>query len=291
MTRRPDDPVSDSRAEVESAPTLDHDSAHTWSLAAPIPPAFEHGDLVAGRYRIVRFLAAGGMGEVFEAEDTELAIRVALKTVREPLSGSTVAIERFKREINLARRVTHPNVCRLFDVGFHERRPGDRGERVTFLTMEFLSGETLSERLRRAGRLSAADALPIIEQMAAALDAAHSSHVVHRDFKSENVVLVPAPERPYGVRAVVTDFGLARTASVVDAPATLTQTGGLLGTPGYMAPEQVEGGQVTASADLYALGVVIYEMVTGELPFSGPNSMAIAVQRLKRPAPPPRRLV
>src|SRR5262249_17281542 len=156
--------------------------------------------------------------------------------------------------VHLARQVTHPNVSRIFDVFDHG---GTR-----FLTMELLSGETLAERIERTGRLEEAEALPLAEQMAAALTAAHSAGVVHRDFKSGNFMLVPDPQAPGGLRAVVTDFGLARRDPTVPAHPHApqsnlkTETEIVIGTPAYMAPEQVEGGAITTSVDIYAFGVV-----------------------------------
>ncbi len=252
----------------------------------PRPGIFAPGDFVANRYRVVRFIARGGMGEVFEAEDLELRGRVALKTIHARAADEAGAVDRFKREIQLARRVTHPNVCRIFDVGFHEGAPG--AEPVIFFTMELLEGETLATRLKRAGRLSTAAALPIARQLAAALAAAHEAGIVHRDFKTENVFLVPGRE---GERAVVTDFGIARGGGEDGSHATLTATGSVIGTPAYMAPEQIEGAPVTAAADQYALGVVLFEMVTGELPFHGENPLVTAARRLTEPPPSPREFV
>src|SRR5688500_2443950 len=158
---------------------------------APRPlgePAFSPGDRIAKRYRVVRFLARGGMGEVYEVEDRELRERVALKTVRGDVSRDHLAIERFRREIQLARKVTHPNVCRIFDVAFHGG--------VIFLTMELLEGETLAQRLRRAGPMSTEEALPVARQIAEALHAAHQAGIVHRDLKPGNVVLSEARGAP-----------------------------------------------------------------------------------------------
>ncbi len=278
--------------------TSGHDS--TASLVTgggkpPGPPHFGAGDLLAGRYKVVRFIAEGGMGEVYEAEDLALGERVALKTVRPDVAGDGKAIERFKREIQLARKVTHHNVCRIFDVGFHK----DHDREITFLTMELLAGQTLASRLRERGPLSVEEARPLVEQMATALAAAHDAGVIHRDFKSANVILVggagdvPAPatasQSGQHARAVVTDFGLARAAAGGDAG--ITGAGGIVGSPAYMAPEQVEGGQIGAAADVYALGVVMYEMMTGEVPFRGDTPLATAVSRLKEPAPSPRKQV
>jgi tetratricopeptide (TPR) repeat protein len=257
----------------------------------PSAPLFQPADELADRYRIVRLVAQGGMGEVYEAQDLELNERVGLKTVRAEIATDDRLVERFKREIYLARRVTHPNVCRIFDVGFHVQRTEDGIEqRIIFLTMELLGGETLSQRLRQRGRFVGEAALPIVRQMVGALSAAHQAGVVHRDFKSDNVMLVPAPDVEGGLRVVVTDFGLARGPS--SDPAAVALTGAaVVGSPGYMAPEQVEGGQAGPPADIYALGVVLFEMVTGQLPFVGETTLATAVKRLKEPPPSARKLV
>src|ERR1700681_2576824 len=215
-------------------------------------PGFTAGELLAGRYRLVRFIARGGMGEVYEAEDLELKERGALKTVRWDVARDNLSVERFRREIQLARKGTHPNVCRIFDVSYHREEGAPEG--TIFLTMELLLGETLSQRLRRAGPMLPGEALLIASQIAEALNAAHRVGVVHRDLKPGNVVLVESRGgSSAGTRAVVTDFGLARLDSGADPAAGLaiTLTGaGVVGTPAYLAPEQVEGGEITAAADI-----------------------------------------
>src|SRR6266516_529845 len=152
---------------------------------------FRPHEVLAHRFKIVQFLAQGGMGEVYEAEDLELGRRVALKTIRPEIATEPRIIQRFKREITLSLKVTHPNVCRIFDL-FHHRMEWGTGEaELSFLAMELLRGETLASRLRAVGRMTTVEALAIVEQMAAGLAAAHRAGVVHRDFKSANVVLVP----------------------------------------------------------------------------------------------------
>jgi len=229
---------------------------------------------------VVRFLAKGGMGEVYEVDDAVLGDRVAAKTVRPEVARDALAIERFKREIQLARKVTHPNVCRIFDVAQH--RPAGGGEPVLFLTMELLAGETLARRLERAGPFAPHEGLAVARQIAAALDAAHQAGVIHRDLKPGNVLLVPGSDSP---RAVVTDFGLAR-ANTADSGLTLASNE-VLGTPAYLAPEQVTGGEITPAVDLYAFGIVLYEMATGKLPFVGDSALSTAVKRLTEAPPPP----
>ncbi len=253
--------------------------------------AFAPGATLAGRFRIVGFLGQGGMGEVYEAEDQDLKEQVALKTIRPEIAADERAIARFKREIHLARRVTHPNVCRIFDLFRHQ--PEGTARPVTFLSMELLRGQTLADRLRRGGPMSTSEAAPIVRQMAAALEAAHRVDVIHRDFKSANVMLVPGKDAGEAARVVVTDFGLARLSETGEGStvSAASITGGMVGTPAYMAPEQVTGGAITPATDIYALGIVLYEMVTGKLPFEGDTPLATAVKRVKDPPTPPRRHV
>ncbi len=248
--------------------------------------ALSAGEVIAGRYRIIRFIGHGGMGEVYEAEDLELHERIALNTVRPEIASERRALDRFKREIQLARRVTHPNVCRIFDLGYHRVKGG--GE-VTFLTMEILAGESLTARLPTVGRMTASEAFPLVAQMASALTAAHEVGIVHRDFKPGNVMLVPTKGTEPGVRAVVTDFGLTRRVAPSESLVTsLSVPGEVAGTPAYMAPEQVEGKDVTSAADIYAPGAVMYEMVTGCWPFAGETLIATALKRLTESPPSPR---
>jgi tetratricopeptide (TPR) repeat protein len=246
--------------------------------AEPRGPQFGAGDLVANRYRILRYLARGGMGEVYEAVDLTLDEPIALKTIVADKASRAATVERFKREIQLARKVTHRNVCRIFDVAFHVRGE-ERDEALVFLTMELLDGETLGDRIRRAGPLAPVDALSIARQIAAALDAAHHAGIVHRDLKSQNVLLTQD-------RAVVTDFGLARPAG--DGGTITHEDQAMLGSPAYMAPEQVVGRTATGAADLYALGVVLFEMTTGTLPFVAETPLSTAAKRLTDAPPRPR---
>ncbi len=186
--------------------------------------------------------------------------------------------------------MTHPNVCRTFDVFRHGTTPlGAAPSQILIVSMELLAGETLDKRARGAGRMTTAEALPIVEQMCAGLGAAHRAGVIHRDFKSSNVMLVRTKDRDEPLRAVITDFGLAHAEE--RAEHTLTKPGDIVGTPSYMAPEQIEGGAITPATDIYALGIVIYEMLTGELPFSADTPLAVAMKRLNEVAPSPRTLV
>jgi serine/threonine protein kinase len=226
------------------------------------------GQTVAERFRVLRFVNSGGMGEVFEAWDSELGERVALKTIRPEIGYLSAVIERFKQEVRQSRGISHINVCRVYEVFSHAQASG---ERIWFLTMELLEGETLAERIRQQGPVPPRQALGLVEQMVAGLAAAHELGVVHRDFKSSNVMLV---ETSLGkTRAVVTDFGLSLkllTGQHID-PEEFRQ-----GTPRYMAPEQAQGLDVSFATDQYSLGVVMCEMLTGKSPLSPePTSRAV----------------
>ena len=229
---------------------------------APIRTLAE-GQHILGRYLVGRFVARGGMGEVYEAFDTVLGERVALKTLLPTLLDDPRSAAGIQDEVRLARKVTHANVCRILEFGLHAPHAQ---ERVPFLTMEFLQGETLAARLRRSGRMSPGQAEGILQDIVAGLGAIHEAGIIHRDLKPENVFLVPTSG---GERAVVMDFGLARRAE----SDPLRTGNGLLrvlaGTPAYMAPEQLEGAPPTRAFDMYALGVLAFELFTGEKPVGG----------------------
>lgn len=251
---------------------------------------FAPGEKLADRYRIVRFIARGGMGEVYEAEDEILGTRIAVKTIAATIADNSDAARRLKQEVNLARRITHPNVCRIFDLGTHGTGTQRAGPVVRFITMELIAGVSLAQRLREQGRYSPEAALPIVKAMAAAIGAAHRAAVVHRDFKTDNVML--APDGTGGERVVVMDFGLARNTSLDTHDST--QGRGLEGTLAYMAPEQLEGQSARQPADIYGLGLVMYEMLTGQLPFApapGGAWLPAACRRAVEPIPPVRTLV
>ncbi|HKN15349.1 MAG TPA: protein kinase [Candidatus Sulfotelmatobacter sp.] len=290
-------------AEVERL-LAEHDQAasflSTAPLSDPVPgpasdPASTTQELsvsqvLAGRFRIVRFIAGGGMGEVYEADDQELRERVAVKTIRPEILVQSNAMARFKREVLLARKVTHPNVCRIFDLFRHRPEGGGERDEIVFISMELLRGKSLAARLKERGRMGMGEALPLIGQMASALAAAHDVGIVHRDFKPGNVVLVGVPGQDTE-RAVVTDFGLALQSLASDEGISFSTGPGLLGTPAYMAPEQLECRPATKASDVYALGLVIYEMLTGERPFTGDNPLASAFKRLTEAPRSPRNFV
>jgi len=226
------------------------------------------GVVLADRYRLEERVAAGGMGEVWRATDTLLERIVAVKLLRESLAQDPVVSERFRREALLAAQISHPNMAGVFDYVQSHDRPG--------IVMEFVDGETLAERLARGGSLAVGEAVRICMGLLAALASAHDTGIVHRDVKPGNVMLTASGD------IKVTDFGIARAAS----DHTLTETGMVIGTAHYLAPEQVSGGQATPSSDLYAVGAILYEMLAGRRPFEAPTPIAVAMKRLTEdPAP------
>ena len=239
------------------------------------------GDLLSQRFRIDRLLGAGGMGTVYQAWDRELSSRSRSRSfISTP--GRIQGLLRLKREVLLARSVTHPHVCRVHDLGRHGE---GKGEGV----VPHHGAAERRDALRSAeerGRLPIVQTRLLAQHMASGLAAAHRAGIVHRDFKAGNVIVVAESD---GERAVITDFGLAKTRMNVDGQTRLTQSGEVLGTLAYMAPEQLDGRTVGPAADIYALGVVLFEMVTGQLPFAGKTALEIASRRLFEDAPSPRR--
>ena len=221
---------STAESPAEQSARIEHPAENrTEPISHPTPvgssscragPQLSPGDRLADRFTVVRFVAQGGMGEVYEVWDDALRTRVALKTIRPELGSDSEALERFRREVLLARRISHPSVCRIYDQGSGEVG----GETLHFLTMEFLDGQTLSQLLRSRGRLVTSDVMPLLRQIAAGLDAAHAEGVVHRDFKSSNVILV-ARDGTAEIRPVITDFGIARAQSAADLGARVTGSG------------------------------------------------------------------
>jgi Tol biopolymer transport system component len=240
--------------------------------------------VLADRFRIVRFLGEGGMGEVYEARDLELGAGLALKTIRQEIASEPSILQQFKEEVHRSRQITHPNVCRIYDLN-STRLPS--GEDIWFFTMELLAGETLAQRIRRTGALTPGEALPIICQICDGLAAAHRIGIVHRDLKPANVILVPL-ESGSEYRAVITDFGLAAYYGATASIASLQGNPQIAGTPNYMAPEVLQGKPATPASDVYSLGVVMYEMTTATYPFEGESPFAVVAQRLTEPPIPPR---
>ena len=231
---------------------------------------FGAGELIAERYEIIEELGRGGMGVVYRARDRELDDEIAVKLLRTDLVKSDPElIARLKMEIRLARRITHPNVVRSHDFG--------EWEGTHFMTMEYVKGITVEKLIETQGRLSVASTLVIGTQVAEALAVAHDLDIIHRDIKPANLLVDDE-----GVLKV-TDFGLART---LDNNAGLTEHGAVVGTPRYMAPEQLFGGAVDARSDLFSLGVVLYECLTGLVPFDASTPTAIVARLVEGPATP-----
>jgi serine/threonine protein kinase len=224
--------------------------------------------ILAGRYRLQRRVGGGGMGAVWEAYDQELDRPVAIKIPDRSLAADESFVERFRREARSAGRLSHPNVAQVYDYGMDDGQP--------YLVMELVPGETLASRLAREGPLPSEDARRIAAGVADALHAAHEGGVVHRDVKPGNIMLTPEG----GVK--VMDFGIAAAA----ADGRMTGTGQVLGTPAYMAPEQAAGKGATPASDVYALGVVLYEMLAGRAPFAGDTALAVASAHLHRDPEP-----
>ncbi len=235
---------------------------------APCEHPFEAGEILDGRFRIVREVAQGGMGIVYEATDEKLERKVALKCAK---SGYR---KRLPPEVRHATEISHPNVCKIFEIHTASTAQGE----IDFITMEFLEGETLAERLSR-GPLLEAEARSIARQLCAGLAEAHRKKVIHGDLKSNNVILTKGADG--SVQAVITDFGLARGHEIAQRTAQ-PQSGTLAGTPDYMAPELWKGGKVSVASDIYALGVILYELVAGRKPYSPGSSWE---ERLNRKPP------
>lgn len=257
-------------------------------MAEAVTIRFQPGQLLLDRFRIVRLLGRGGMGEVFEAQDLQTG-RIALKTIRADIAASPQMFSRFRHEVQLARKVSGQQVCRIHELFLLTE---DGGFPTTaFLTMEFLEGMTLSKRLAEAGLLDREVVLPIALDICEGLRLIHEQGIVHRDLKTANIMLC---NRDNQLRAIVMDFGLAcdgmtdavapdgSTASIVPVG---TAYGVIAGTPAYMAPEQFEGKPVSAATDIYALGVVLYEMITGLHPYEAATPVGAAIRRARRPAP------
>jgi eukaryotic-like serine/threonine-protein kinase len=231
------------------------------------------GSLMGRRFQVLSVLGSGGMGVVYKARDRELDDFVALKVLRRELAGDQVQLERLKSEIKLARKITHPNVLRTYDFG--------ELDRVAFISMEYVRGVTLRYMLDQAHRLPYSAGLRLGKQLCAGLGAAHAVGVIHRDIKPENLILEPTGN------AKLMDFGIARP--VTRLTPGQTQAGFIVGTPQYLAPEQVQGGDaIDTRADIYAAGVVLYEIFTGEVPFRADTAMEVLVKHLQDEPPPPR---
>jgi serine/threonine protein kinase len=261
------DPLSPARdARIGSSAGGQRSSSPSSSSGSGYEARYVPGATLAARYRIVSPLGKGGMGEVYRAEDMKLGQTVALKFLPQSLAKNAEALAQFTREVRLTRQISHPNVCRVFDLGEISDASGNLH---TFLTMEFVDGEDLASLMRRIGRLPRDKALDIAHQMCAGLAAAHDQEIIHRDLKPANVMLDGRG------RVRITDFGLAEVSAKLHGDQERA------GTPAYMSPEQFSGGELTAKSDLYSLGLVMYEIFTGKRPFTAATFGEMAQLREK----------
>jgi serine/threonine protein kinase/tetratricopeptide (TPR) repeat protein len=245
-----------------------HSPVMTETLQTPVRE-LTTGSTFAGRYQIIEELGHGGMGRVYKVQDTDIKEKVALKLLRPEITLDKEAVERFSNELKLARKIGHRNVCKMFDLG--------RAEGTTFITMEFVPGEDLKSFLHRSKQLSTGTAVSIAKQVCEGLEEAHRLGIVHRDLKPGNIMIDKDGD------AKIMDFGIARSLSGKG----ITGAGVLIGTPEYMSPEQVEGKDIDQRSDLYSLGIILYEMVAGRLPFVGETPLSIAhKQKYEAPEDP-----
>jgi eukaryotic-like serine/threonine-protein kinase len=232
------------------------------------------GQTLDRRYRVVKRLGEGGMSYVYRAEEIETGRQVAVKILLPRLSRDPASVERLRREATIAMRLDHPHVCPIL-------RLGETADRLIYLVMPFLEGEPLSEHETRRGPFSANEGVSLLVQICNGLQHAHELQIIHRDLKPENVMLVPQQQDGEEYRAVVMDFGLAKERRAGAEVAKLTATGIVLGTPEFMSPEQIRGKPLDGRSDVYALGVLAFELFTGQLPFPGKSAQETMIARLR----------
>jgi serine/threonine protein kinase len=277
--------VTDGSPLVEVAPESSVTTTGRQRAASmPLPPTPEEldryatltGKILDERYHVERRLGEGGMSYVYRASELDTGRAVALKILLPRLSRDPGAVERLRREATIATRFEHPNVCPIL-------RLGETPDRMLYLVMPYLEGEPLSEHETRRGQYPVAEGIPLLVQVCHGLHHAHELQIVHRDLKPENVMLVPDPAvaDTGGFRAVVMDFGLAKERRAGPEVAKLTATGIVLGTPEFMSPEQIRGKPLDGRSDVYALGILAFELFTGQLPFAGKSAQETMIARLK----------
>src|SRR5215472_1219430 len=267
-------PDSDSLDTLNDKGTLEDWTVVPKSASSARPSAVVSGELapgtlLAGRYEVLQLLGRGGMGAVYKARDKELDRFVALKLIRPEFARNPEVLRRFKQELILARQVTHKNVIRIFDLG--------QSDGVKFITMEFVEGRDIRTLLSDKGKFPPNEAARIMLQICRALEAAHGEHVIHRDLKPQNIMLDNRG------RVLVMDFGIARSAHLPG----MTQTGALIGTPEYMSPEQARGETLDTRSDIFSLGVIFYEILTGKSPYPSDAPLATLWKRMQERVAPP----
>jgi len=230
------------------------------------------GSTFGGRYQVIEEMGRGGMGKVYKVIDTKLKEELALKIIHPEIAAEGKIIERFGNELKMARKISHKNVCRMYHL--------EEDEGIHYLTMEFIRGESLRDMIGMMGQLSPGQALSIVKQVCEGLAEAHKLGVVHRDLKPANIMI----DREGNAR--IMDFGIARSLKSKG----ITRTGTMIGTPEYMSPEQVEGLETDQRSDLYSLGVILYEMVTGRIPFDGETPFSIALKHKSEKPQDPREI-
>ena len=247
------------RCGTQISAIKDPEISITKTIATPVE-TLGRGTLFAGRFEIIEELGRGGMGRVYKVRDTQINEDLALKILKPEIASDSTMIERFRNELKIARKISHKNICRTHDINEDDGKP--------YITMEYVAGEDLKSLIKRKERLSKSEALAIAKQVCAGLSEAHELGVVHRDLKPQNIMIDEKGQ------AKIMDFGIARS---VEAGG-MTQTGVMIGTPDYISPEQAEGEEADQRSDIFSLGVILYEMVTGSVPFRGDTALSVALK-------------
>ena len=237
------------------------------------------GKSIAGRYKIVSKLGDGGMGVVYKAIQTSVDRTVAVKILHPHLMSNTDAMQRFQREAKTCSKLKDANAIHLYDFGIENH--------LTYLVMEYIEGQSLRDMLQPGKPLQLRRAANLIGQICSALAEAHALDIVHRDLKPGNIMITRRRNREH---VKVVDFGIAKIVSDETKATHMTQTGMIIGTPQYMSPEQAEGGKIDLRSDIYSLGIILYELVTGDTPFQADTPLQLLLKHVKDPPPPPRKL-